>query len=120
MRQSGAPPLTSILRGTGLCRPRGQKTHFTDKTKALASDGTDQFLFLAIVADRLARGIDATNQGRVRHNAASPNRGDQIVLADNAVAVFDQMNQQIEHLGLNSYYRGPAPQLSPAGIEPVI
>ena len=35
------------------------------------------------------------------HDAAAPDRRDQIVLADDAVAVLHQVNQQVEHLRLD-------------------
>ena len=50
---------------------------------------------------RLARGVDAAGQCRIRHDPAVPDRRDEIVLADDAIAVLDQANQQIEHLRLD-------------------
>ena len=42
---------------------------------------------------------------RIRHDPAAPDRGDEIVLADDAVAVLHQVNQQVEHLRLDMYRR---------------
>jgi hypothetical protein len=63
------------------------RAHGADEAKALARDGADQLLLLAAVADRLARGVDAAGQRRIRHDPAAPDRSDEIVLADDAVAV---------------------------------
>ena len=48
--------------------------HRADEADALARDGADQPLLVAAVADRLARGVDAAGQRRVRHDAAAPDR----------------------------------------------
>jgi len=65
---------------------------FADETKAPPCDGADQLLLFAAVADRLSRGVDAARQGRLRNDPAVPDRGDQIVLADDPVAVPYQVN----------------------------
>ena len=88
-----------------------------DKAEAFARDGADQALLLAAVADRLARGIDAAGQRRIRDDAAPPDRGDQVVLADDAVAILDQVDQQIEHLRLERDQLAAAPQFAPILIE---
>ena len=75
--------------------------HVADKAQALARDGADQPLLVAVVADRLADGIDPAGQRRFRDDAAAPDRRDQVVLADDAVAVLDQADQQVEHLRLH-------------------
>ena len=75
---------------------------------------------LATVADRLARGIDTAGQGGLRHDPAAPHRGDEIVLGDDAIAVLNEANQQIEHLRLDGDGFGAAMQLAPVGVEQVI
>ena len=90
------------------------------KRKPLARDGADQLLALAAVADRLARGIDAAGQGRIRHDPAAPDRRDEIVLRDDAIAVLHKVDQQIEHLRLDGNGFGAAAQLAPVGVKHVI
>ena len=94
--------------------------HRADEADALARDGADQALLFAAVADRLARGVDAAGQRGVRNDPAAPDRGDQIVLADHAVAVLHQIDQQVEHLRLERDQIGAAPQLAPVGIKYMI
>ena len=96
------------------------RAHRADEAKALARDGADQPLVFAAVADRLARGIDAAAQGRIRNDPAAPDRRDEIIFADDAVAVLDQIDQQVEHLRLDGNRLRPAAQLAPVGIKRMI
>ena len=99
---------------------RGLRLHVADEAKALSRDGADHGLILAAVADRLARGVDPARQRRFGDDAAVPDRLDQIVLGDDAVAVFDQMNQQIEHLRLDRDALAAAGQLAEVGIKHMV
>ena len=63
---------------------------FADETETPARYGADQLLFFAAVADRLAGGVDTAGQGGFRDDPTLPHRGDQIVLADDSVAILDQ------------------------------
>ena len=90
------------------------------KRKPLRGDRADQGLPLAAVADRLARGVDAAGERRFGDDAAVPDRGDEIVLADHAVAVFDQEDQQIEDLRLQRNQRAVPPQLAAIGVKCMI
>ena len=75
------------------------------KRKPLRATVRISFCVLAGVADRLARGVDAAGQRGVRHDAAAPDRGDQIILADDPVAIVDQIDQQVEDLRLDGNER---------------
>ena len=57
---------------------------------------------------------------RIRHDPAAPDRSEEIVLADDAVAVLHQIDQQIEHLRLDGNGLGAAAQLAPVGIKHMI
>ena len=94
--------------------------HVAHEAEALARDGADQLLVLAAVAYGLARGVDATGQGRIRHDPPAPDRGDEIVLADDAVAALQQVQQQVEDLRLDRDGLGAATQLAPVGIKHMI
>jgi len=94
--------------------------HRPDETEAPARDGADQLLVFAAVADRLSGGVDAAGQGRIRHDPAVPDRGDEVVLADDAVAVLHQVNQKVEHLRLDGDGLGAAAELASVGIKPMI
>ena len=49
-----------------------------------------------------------------------PDRGNQVVLANDAVAVLYQVNQHVEYLRLDSNRLRTAAQLTPVGIKCVI
>jgi hypothetical protein len=104
---------------TGVCRLTAAwlRAHGPDEAEALARYGTDQLLVLAAVANRLARSVDPAGQGRIRDNAAAPDRGYEVVLAHDPVAVLHQVDQQVEHLRLNGNRPGAAPQLAPVRVK---
>jgi hypothetical protein len=99
-----------------LARAR-RRMHVADKTQSFARNGADQLLFVAAVAHRFARGVDTAGQGRVRHDPVMPDRRDEIVLADNAVAVLHQINQQIEHLRFDGNDVVTPAELAPVGVK---
>src|SRR5262249_57588569 len=72
------------------------------------------------VGERVSGGVDAAGQGRIRDDTAAPDRGDQIVLADDAVAVLHQINQQVEHLRLDGDGIGAAAQFAAVDVKHMI
>ena len=99
---------------------RGFRLHVADEAKTFSRNGADHDLILAAVADRLARGVDPARQRGFGNDAAIPHRLDQIVLGDDVVAVFDQVNQQIEHLRLDRDAFAAAGQLAKVDIEHMV
>jgi hypothetical protein len=91
-----------------------------DEPETLAGDGVDEALLLAAVADGAAGGVNAAGEGGVGHDAAVPDAGDQVVLADHARAVADQEQQQVEDLRLDRRELARAAQLAPVGVEDVV
>ena len=73
----------------------------------------------ALVAHGPSRGTNAARQGGVRDDPAAPDRRNQIVLADDVIAVLDQINQQVEHLRLDGNEIGAAAQFAPPDIKSV-
>ena len=55
-----------------------------------------------------------------RDDAAAPDRGDQIVLADHPIAVLHEIHQQVEHLRLHGDGFAAAPQLAPTHVKDLI
>ena len=104
----------------GFAAVRGFRLYVADKAKALSRNGADHGLILAAVADCPARGVDPARQRGFRDDAAVPHRLDQIVLGDDVVAVFDQVNQKIEHLRLDRYALAAAGQLAKVDIEHMV
>ena len=87
---------------------------------ALARQGADELLLLAAVADRLAGGVDAARERRIGHDPAMPDRSDEIVLAHHAMAILQQVYQQVEHLGLERDRSGAPSQLAAVKIKYMI
>ena len=52
-----------------------------------------------------------------RHDAALPDGGDEVVLADHALAMLDQVDQEIEHLRLERNQIAAAPEFAPVRVE---
>ena len=94
--------------------------HSANEAKTLSRNCPDQFLVLAAVADGDSRGIDSAGECRVRHSAALPHQGDEIILADDTLPVLHQIDQQIEHLRLHGNRRPAVEQLAALGVERVI
>ena len=58
-------------------------------------------LIVSVVAKRAPGAIDAAGERGLGDDPAIPDRLDQLILADNPIVVAHQMNDEIEHLGLN-------------------
>src|SRR5262245_55015074 len=65
-------------------------TYVTYEPNTLSRNSTDQALVLAAVSNGFAHGIDTAGECGVRHDPAAPDRSNQIVPTDDAVAVADQ------------------------------
>jgi hypothetical protein len=91
--------------------------HCADKADSFAGKGLDEALLVAAVADCDPQCINARAEGRFRNDASVPDRCDQIVLADDAFAVADEVFQEVEDLGLDRDKAARAPQLTPVAIE---
>jgi hypothetical protein len=110
-----------LRRGASFCQACGLAlfAHGTHETEAPARQRLDQALLLAAVADRASNDV-AGGHRRVGDDAAVPDGGDEVVLADHALAVGDQVSEHIEHLRRNGNRVHPATQLSPVGVEHAI
>jgi len=79
--------------------------------------GTDVALRRAIVAERLAGGLDAAGDGGVGYDAAVPHSFQQFVARHEAVAILDQVRQQREDLGFHAAGLAACAQFRPRQIE---
>ena len=90
------------------------------KPESLARHGLDDTLLLAAIADRLSRRADAGRDRGIGHDAAIPDRGDELVVTDNPGAMLGQVNEQIEYLGLDIDFLAAARQYPGFGIDDAI
>jgi hypothetical protein len=80
-------------------------------------DCLDQRLPVAGVADCLPRGIDPAAQGGIRYDASIPDGVEQFVLADHAIAMSHQVEQQIVDLGFHMDDLSRTPQLLTTQVD---
>ena len=64
------------------------------------------------VADRMPDRIDAAGERRLGNDSPFPDGVEQIILADHAITVVDQVDEQIEDLRPDIDQLGAAPQLA--------
>src|SRR4029077_6440398 len=88
-----------------------------DKTEALARQGLDEALFRPGIADQDPCDIQAGRHCRIGYDTPVPDGADEIILADDALPVADQVIEQVEDLGCDGDDVRPATQLAPVGVE---
>src|SRR5215470_2669173 len=91
--------------------------HLSDEANALAGYRSYDFLLLPAVADRFSHSIDAGCQSRIGHDPAGPDRRDEIVLGYHAIAVLQEINQDIEDLRFDRDRAAFARQLATVRVE---
>src|SRR5262249_13818348 len=91
--------------------------NLADETKAALVHGANEALIVAAVAYHAPCGADARAQRGLRDDAALPNHIEQLVLADDPVAVTNEVNEQIEHLRLDVDDRAGTPQLMARNVD---
>src|SRR6185503_12496796 len=88
-----------------------------DKAEAALVDGADQPLCLAVIADDLTDRLDPARESRLRYDAAMPDRFEDVIAADDAIAVLHEVDEQGENLRLDRQHRLAVAQLLRADIE---
>src|SRR5215472_8373726 len=92
----------------------------TSLTESLAGDRSKQALVLPAVADGLARRVDMTGQGRFRDDPPGPHGIEELVLADDVLAVPHQMQQQVEDLRSDGDRLSAARELPPVRVDHIV
>src|SRR3954454_8929399 len=94
--------------------------HIADKAKPLARKRTDQNLPLAVIADGATNRVDLAAEGGFRDDSAAPDRGHQVILADDALAIMNEIEQEIEGLRLRGDQRSTTPQFPAVCIKQIL
>src|SRR4029079_14720658 len=94
--------------------------HNSNEADALARQRLNQALRLATVADRSPCRVDTCRQCGLRDDAAMPDGGDEVLLADDALAVFNHIREKVKDLGLERYQARSAMQLATISIQSII
>jgi len=124
------PSACQRLRFIRLCQQNGFGGGFVTWKNLLLNDSheaesltgysANQSLLGAAVADCVSNGRNSAAQRRVRNDSAIPNFRQQIVLADDAPAIVDEENQEVEDLRFDRDDIGSAPQFTQVGIERIL
>ena len=69
-------------------------------------------MFFAGIADRSPGGVQARRKRRIGHDTTVPNGVDEVVFADDALPVADQVIEQVEYLWCGGDDVRPAMQLA--------
>ena len=80
----------------------------------------NELLPFAVVADGLPCGIDSGAQCGIRNDALAPYDCEKRLLTYDMIAIFDQVQDQIEHLRLDAHNIPRAPQLAALDIHDAI
>jgi hypothetical protein len=91
-----------------------------DKANALSRDGANKALLFSGIADCLSCGIYPAGQGRLRNYSTTPYRRDEVVLADHAITIFNEVDQNIENLRLYGDELVAPAQLPPFYVEQAV
>jgi hypothetical protein len=94
--------------------------HSANEAKTLSWQRLDEALFFPGIADRASGSIEAGGQRHIGHDASIPDGVHEIVFADDALPVPDQVIEQIENLRCGRNDVGTAMQLAAVGVESVI
>jgi len=94
--------------------------HGSHEADSLSRQRLDQALAVTAVADGAAGHVDAGEQRRVRDDASIPDVRNQVILADDALPVLDQIHQQVEDLGLDRHRDIAAAQFVRPHVERII
>ena len=88
-----------------------------DEAEALARQCPDYLLPFAGVADGGPGRIETGRQCGIRDNAAVPDCADDVVFADHAFPIADQVVKQVEHLWCESDQLGASTQFAPVRVK---
>ena len=91
-----------------------------DEAEALARQCLDQVLLFTGIADCGPGGIETGRQCGIRDNATVPDGADDVVFADYAVPVADQVLKQVEHLWCERDQIGASTQFAPVRVKCVV
>lgn len=89
----------------------------TDKADALARQGSNKALRLPAIANRGANRIYPGAQCRFRYVASVPDSREQIISANDSLAVLDQIDKEIKDLRLQMDFSGAAAKFTPVRVE---
>src|SRR5262249_33657439 len=94
--------------------------HRANEAEALARQGLYEALLLSAVADGTSRDIQPGRQRGIGYDTSIPDRIDQLILADNAIPVMNEVREQVKCLGGDGQDVRPATKLAPVNVQCVV
>jgi hypothetical protein len=91
--------------------------HRANEAEAFPLERLDPMLLLAAVANRAAGHVQARRYRGVGDDAPLPDGRDQVIFADDALSVADQIEEKVENLWRNGYDGSAPPQLAAVSVE---
>src|SRR6266581_790808 len=120
-RTSGSASSTGRRRFSAIAaRPFCASRTVPTKRKPLRGSVFDEALFIAGIADRIPGGVQASRQRGIGDNASVPDGADEVVFADDALPVSNQVIEQVKNLRCDRHRIRPAMQFTPFGVQRVI
>ena len=99
---------------------RSLLARLADKAHPFAGGGADQASRRAAVTDCAPHRGDPAVERRIGDDTPAPHRLQQIVLADDALAVLQQVDEEVEDLRLHSDLLAAAAQLATRSVEHMV
>jgi len=87
------------------------------KAVAAPADGLDRSGCAPSIVDRCPREAHRAGQRALRHGGSRPDRVEQLLLRHEALRIAREIEEQIEHLGLDAHRDAVAPELIRASID---
>jgi len=88
-----------------------------DEPVPASADRAHHLLRPPVVTDDASHRLDAAHQRRLAHEAVAPDVVEQLGLRHHPVAVLEQINEEVEHLGLDRDGFARAPDLEAVGVD---
>ena len=101
------------------CGRRIDLRHFSHEAEAAPMDGANELLCRSIVAQSLACRLDPAAQGRIRDDPPFPYPLDDLLLADGALPILDQHDQEVKDLRLNGHAGTVVADLVRLGVDQI-
>ena len=110
----------ALLRRTAFVRLNRCSRHRPDETIAVALDGPNEPLMFAAVSNRTADSGYPAAESRLGNDATTPDAGEQVVVADDAMAIANEMKKDVEDLRFNADGVDASPKLASVFVKDVL
>jgi len=110
----------AFLRRTAFVRLNSRRRHRPHETISVALDGANEPLIFAVVPNGTADSGYSTAESRLGNDATPPDAGEQVVVADDAMAIANEMKKDVEDLRFDADGDDAAPKLPSLFVKEVL